>query len=120
MKVTTVAIGILAVGVLFLFYHVFITQLQQPKIEIVETRIVPEMSWRPWNWGAGGFGWPGAFYTSRPMPNFYPRTHPDRPEPAHRSMGPVSGPGPQFGGRVGVSHSPSAAVQTLPPTITPH
>ncbi len=117
MKPTTIVIGILVIAVAVLFYYVFAAPPVQ-QIAVVETRIVPEMSWRPWSWGAGGWGWPGAFYVSRPMPNFYPRHH-DGGRPAHRDMGPVAGPGPQFGGRIGIAHTPSAAVQNVPKTIAP-
>ncbi len=29
------------------------------------------VSWVPWSWGSGGYGWPGSYYVNRPMPHFY-------------------------------------------------
>jgi hypothetical protein len=29
------------------------------------------VDWIPWSWGSGGWGWPGAYYVSRPMPHYY-------------------------------------------------
>ena len=113
MRASTIAILVLLVVVSALVYYIFVSPPQQ--IAIVETRVVPEMSWVPWSWGAGGYGWPGAFFVSRPMPHFYPRDRPDRP--AHRDMGPVAGPGPQFGGRPGAPGD--AATPSLPRTMTP-
>lgn len=42
-------------------------------VEVVVERpvVIQDVNWIPWNWGGGGWGWPGSFYVSRPMPHFY-------------------------------------------------
>jgi hypothetical protein len=71
MRLSTVVIVLLLliVGALLVYLY-----FAPPKlITIVERPVydVNYVSWRPWAWGAGGWGWPGASYVNRPMPHFY-------------------------------------------------
>jgi len=92
MNVSSFLIAVLIIAVGVLAFYVFYAP---PKIVAVVERPVVQydypVNWVPWSFGRGGWGWPGAFYVNRPMPHFYPRSHPmpslPPPHPPHLGGG---------------------------------
>lgn len=94
--------------------------------EVVEVVSPTYVSWSPWSWGWMTYGWPGASYVHRPMPHYYGDgggRHGGSGS-SHggwglkdRNMGPVSGGGPQFGGKPGPTPPPAGV--TIPSSLAP-
>lgn len=87
MRFSTVLILLLLAAVAILVFYIFYVP---PKMVTIVERPVYEygVSWRPWSWGAGSWGWPGAYFVNRPMPDYY-----GRPGHGRRDFG-SGGPGP--------------------------
>jgi hypothetical protein len=72
MSFTTILILLLLLTVGVLVFYIF--YLPPKMVTIVERPVYDYgVSWVPWSWGSGGYGWPGAYYVNRPMPHFGPR-----------------------------------------------
>lgn len=69
MRLSIILIALLLLTVALLVAYIYYVP---PKMVTIVERPVYDygVSWRPWSWGAGGYGWPGAVYVNRPMPHF--------------------------------------------------
>ncbi len=72
MRFSTVLILLLLLTIGVLVFYIF--YLPPKMVTIVERPVYDYgVSWVPWSWGSGGYGWPGSYYVNRPMPHFGPR-----------------------------------------------
>ncbi len=76
MRFTTILILLLLAAVGILLFYIY--YLPPKMVTIVERPVYDYgVSWVPWSWGAGGWGWPGSYYVNRPMPRYGPSHHED-------------------------------------------
>jgi hypothetical protein len=61
---------LLLVVAVLIFYIYYVP----PKMVTIVERPVYDygVSWVPWSWGAGAWGWPGSTYVNRPVPHYGP------------------------------------------------